>query len=443
MNQPTHTLRARVIHWATNGMWTLMDHGLFAGSNFLLNILMARWLIQLDYGAFATAIAAYRLLATLYQALLSEPMLVLGAGRYQRCFSRYLGAVLIYGHVGFTLIGSVVVGLAALQLSLFTDQHPLALSLLMFAVAEPFILFAFMVRRACYVAGVPKHAGLGAILYAVILFGGLFVLRITGVVSTTTAFTMMGVAGLASGLYPLVRLRADLRRLDRTFGREVLREHWAYGRWMLGAGVLGWLPANIWYLVLPLWVGLHENAVLGALYNVNLMSAHVIAALSVLLIPSLTRTFQASQEQFRHHVAVSIGLFAAAGAAYWVILFFFGDQILSLLYSGKYTAYSYLLLILGLEPVSNAIGVVLTSALRAMERPDIIFYSFIIPNLVMMTVGLGLTYIYGLLGAVITQPLTSIVGVSVLLWYYRSPAGRPVPAADRAILSPDPALADN
>ena len=67
--------------WLGKGFWALLDQGLFSGANFLVNILLARWLPPEEYGAFAVAMSVFYLLAGFHTAVLTEPMMVFGAGK--------------------------------------------------------------------------------------------------------------------------------------------------------------------------------------------------------------------------------------------------------------------------------------------------------------------------------------------------------------------------
>ncbi len=93
--------------WLMKGFWAVSDQGLFSLSNFALSVLLARWLVPQDYGAFTVAFAVFLLIGTFHTALLSEPMLVFGPSRYKGRFSEYLGA-LMYGHVGFAVLSSLL-----------------------------------------------------------------------------------------------------------------------------------------------------------------------------------------------------------------------------------------------------------------------------------------------------------------------------------------------
>jgi hypothetical protein len=63
--------------------WAVIDQALFAFSNFALNLLLARWLSPNEYGIFADDYTALLLIATLHTALLTDPMLEIGPGKYR------------------------------------------------------------------------------------------------------------------------------------------------------------------------------------------------------------------------------------------------------------------------------------------------------------------------------------------------------------------------
>ena len=44
---------AKFLRWMTKGGLAILDNGLISGSNFLLGILLARWLAPEEYGAYA------------------------------------------------------------------------------------------------------------------------------------------------------------------------------------------------------------------------------------------------------------------------------------------------------------------------------------------------------------------------------------------------------
>lgn len=135
----------RSIPWVWKGSLAILDQGLIAGTNFLLNILLARWLAPEQYGVYALAFAGFLFLAALYDALLLEPMAVLGPVAYQSRRREYLGALLgIQGGLGVAVL--VLLGTTAAVGRAYSLDLTRALAGL--AVAAPCILLFWLARGA-------------------------------------------------------------------------------------------------------------------------------------------------------------------------------------------------------------------------------------------------------------------------------------------------------
>jgi hypothetical protein len=73
---------ARRLAWVGKGALAIVDQGLLSGSNFLLAVLLARWLPRDQYGAFALGFSIFLFLSGLHNAFFLEPMSVLGPESY-------------------------------------------------------------------------------------------------------------------------------------------------------------------------------------------------------------------------------------------------------------------------------------------------------------------------------------------------------------------------
>ena len=400
-------MKINLTHWFKKGSWAVLDQGLFAGSNFALNILLARWMTELEYGVFATALVGYRLSFTLYEALLTEPLLVFGPGRYRRRLQKYLGT-LLYGHVGFALLFGGLLVLCWVGLRTGgegnVEQSKLATALLALALAEPFILLRALARSVCYVRALPRLAASGGGLYMVLLFGCLYVFYRTEALSYASAFGAMALASVVSGFYLLAPTWP--RMPSRGLAGLIARGHWGYGRWSLGARALRWIPNNLWYLILPIWIGIEANGALFALMVFNLAVTHTYSVLSTLLVPLLVKSRSDGSGRFKRMVLGMLGLFTAVGLGYWGVVSLFNQPLVDLLYNGKFAEEAYLLAVLGLIPLANGIGAVLSAALRAIERPDLIFWSSLAATVVTLALGIPITYFYGLVGAAASLVIT-------------------------------------
>lgn len=401
-----HALRGRL----GSISWALTDQVLFAGSNFLLGLLTARWMAPEEFGALATALVVQTLIITTYEAAFTEPMTVFGAGRYRDRFRSYFGTLLV-GHLLASTLVAVVMFVAGLHLRSLGHLY-LAGALLGLGASAPLVLLRYLSRRACYAISRPRSATISGGVYAVTLFTGVALLADGGSISILSVFACMAAASTGAALATIPALRP--MRPEREMLREIPVQHWNYSRWSVGTALIRQMPQNVWYFILPLWAGLEGNAALRALSNLNLFMGHMLGAFGMLLLPSLVRAHAESPARFRRiSLQAGIGL-TAITSVYWVSVWAFGEPLVSLMYDGKYVEYAPLLAVLGFSPVAGAIGVVSAARAQAAERPDIQFRSSIV-TLVAILPGIVLAYFFGLAGVVYGSVLVTLVGSLALL----------------------------
>lgn len=395
--------------WAGKGFWAVMDQGLFAASNFTLNIMLARWLTPTDYGAFSVAYTLFLLAGTFHTAALTEPMLVFGSGKYKERFSDYL-RVLLRGHWRF---GAGLVAVFALGgLALWALGSSLAPAVLALAAAGPLILFQWLMRRACYVNMQPHFAAYAGAAYMALMISSALGLYYYGLLSAVTGFGVMALASLCSGLWLTTKLRVPSLPTDvDALASASLRDHWTYGRWAAGIAVLTWVPGNAFLLVLPAWWGLEASGTYRALLNLLLPMMNVTTALGTVLLPALVKRRASLNGAFILRLTL---LFMLAPVAYWALLGVFGEPIIQLLYGDKYVGYAPLLPLAALIPVLAAAATVSSTALRALERPNKAFIASAWSTGVTLTVGLWLVSAQGVSGALLGWLLAYTVTAGIL-----------------------------
>jgi O-antigen/teichoic acid export membrane protein len=397
--------------WLGRGFWAVADQGLFAVSNFVLNVLLARWLVPQDYGVFSAVWVVFVLLTILHGGLLLEPMLIFGPGKYEGRLSEYLG-VLLYGNFGFAALGSLLFLLVGLGFWL-GGSYAVSSALWSLALAGPLILFQWLMRRACYALLKPHLAALGGALYMVLMLFGTYVLYERYWLSAAMAFGLMGFASLASGLLLTLHLRVDLPSLSsKGIVHEAFVNHWTYGRWAAITGVLIWVPQGACYLLLPVWESLEATAALRALMNTTMPVTHAYTALSVIFTPYLVQARGGAK--FGRIIRLAVALSAFGAIMYWVLQGLFSRQLIVWLYGGQYSEYSNLLWLLGLLPLAYGIDMILGAALRALERPDRVFWGYGLSALVTLTVGLGFMVTWGVAGAMVGLLLSSMAATGAM-----------------------------
>jgi O-antigen/teichoic acid export membrane protein len=408
--------------WVGKGSLAVTDQGLFASSNFLLNVLLARWLAPADYGAFTVAYSVFCLFGVFHGAILTGPMLVFGPSKYRDRFPEYLG-ILLRSHFGLMLPGGALLVAAAFVLGRFystTVERAFAA----LAIAAPFILLLWLLRRAFYVRLRPGWAAAGGGVYLVILLAGALGLRATGRLTPATGLLAMAVASLTTCLILLAWLRPTLAT-DRSTIRAVAADHWRYGKWVAASAGPGWLIDNIYYVVLPAWVGLAAAGGLRAVLNLAQPALQSMAALGVLLLPVLVRDRDSGGPRaMKRTMKLAFGLFLSGSACYLALLYGFRSEIFHFLYGGKYAAYAgWPLLLAGLLPLAQSLPNVMGNALGALERPDLVFWSYVGGGAFALAVGVPLGWGLGVRGALVGLAVSyALMGVLTLFSFTRARA---------------------
>lgn len=405
--------------WAGAGFWAIADQGLFAVSNFVLNIVLARWLVPEAYGAFALAFSLFLLVSTVHTALLTEPMLVFGPGTYRESFEKYVG-VLIREHWKLScLLGAL---LAATGAGLWMQSPLIALAVWAVGAATPFLLLQWLLRRACYVRLQPRIASLAGLGYSILLISGAYALHEMDVLSPFSAFALMGLASFAAAAWLAHRLGLPLAPRRDDLVRQTRIQHWSYGRWAVGAAVLTWVPGNVYYVLLPIWGGLEATGTLRALVNLVTPIIHTNVALSLVLLPALVSV--RGTPAFKQRVTMAALVLCSGAILYWVALGYLHQPVLRWLYDGKYAADASTLWLLGLLGVASAVVAVCGAALRAMARPDRVFWAYMGSSLVAVIAGVSLISLWQVRGAAIGMVLSAVATAVGLAWHLgRQPLG--------------------
>jgi O-antigen/teichoic acid export membrane protein len=242
-------------------------------------------------------------------------------------------------------------------------------------MAAPFILMTTALRRSLFVRLRPIWPAVGSAVYAGALLSLTFWLRYARGLSPLAGFLAMGVAAAAAAPILWAALNHDDPPVTRVAPvDEIAREHWRYGRWSLAAVLPVWLSGNVFYVLLPLQRGLEEAGVFRALVNLTMPMVHVFMALSMVLLPAMVRARgKGGATALRPVVARVAGLFVAGAGVYLAAVVLFGDRIILLLYGGQYSPPGReMLWVLGLAPVASGIVSAIATALRALERPDLV-----------------------------------------------------------------------
>lgn len=407
------------ISWSSRALgqvsWTIIDQALLGLSNFAATLVLARWLIPIDYGGYTVATAVFWMIMAPYSGLLHEPTLVFGSSRFHDRLPSYTAVLAIF-HCCISAI--IAGGFAAAGLCLvFWGSKISGFSLLGYALAAPVVLLLPLLRLILYVRSAPRRAAGAAGVYMAGMLSILYLLYRSAALSAFTApLATAGASGLAIACMIAGR-RFELSSLwqDREFARRVLSAHWHYGRWAAVTQTLEAFPSSFYYFLVPLLVGLEANAALRVLMVLIMPAIQANLGCRLLLVPALGRIRQ-------HGSAAPVvwkALIVVVGGAclYALLIAEFGRPLMDLLYRGRYTEYAHFAWLIGLIPLPFAAMDVLASALRAHERPDCVLWANVISTVVTCTFGGAAVAIWGLLGAILGLLGGYVTTMLVMAWW--------------------------
>jgi O-antigen/teichoic acid export membrane protein len=429
---------------------TLIDQGLFAGSNFVLNVLLARWMPAEEYGAFVVAYAWFLIPVSVYEAIMNEPMSIYGAGKYAKHFKRYLG-FLYYGHVGVGLVVFLILGLGALfayffhssepqflyqwtqesfnaGLPPFEPTHVVSSAMLGIAMAAPFILMRWLTRQPFYISATPHLSALGGLVYFTVALTTTVGLYLINLLTPLSAALAMGFGGLVSSVFLTVFLLHPVYKDDESGinWRKIVNDHWQYGRWATGTRLLMWIPVNLPYIVFPIFFGLSTSAGLRALLNLIMPVTMTINAMTAILLPSFVRLYHGQgREKVLVRVRVVIMINLVLTGVYCLAVTLLGKPIMHLVFDGKFDDMVTIpiLFTMGLTPILIGVNVILDAALRAMGGVRQSFMTRLTPAVLALTVGIVLLARFELLGRNLAALLYGLVTMVLLLRYHKLGVG--------------------
>lgn len=412
-------VQRKLLPWAMKGGLALLDQGVFAGSNFVISILLARWLSAEQYGTFAVAFAVFLFLLNFHQALLLEPMLVFGSSVYRNCLRRYMRALLAL-HVGMSVVFVFSLVTAAIVSFRMGQANGLPGALLGIAFTTPTVLLFWLTKRTFYLKLSPAPSAAAAILYCALTMSGLAVIYKHHLLSPLTAFLLMGVGGLGASLVLLAYLAAKLPvTADGPSVRETWQKHWEYGRWALGANAMMWIPINAFYPLVSRFAGLAQAGELKALMNFASPMLQTCAALSSLMLPYAARVMQERGRTGANVILRRMTLLCVACAVpYWIVLLIFQRQAFHMLYSGRYMQVAHLLPIVALASIAGSAFFGPSIVLRSLEAPRLVFASVTISSVIAVAAGIPMTWAWGVAGAVwsiaLSETLAFVAAVVLL-----------------------------
>jgi O-antigen/teichoic acid export membrane protein len=375
--------------------WSLMDQAAVSGGNFLTTLVLARLLSPASYGTFSLLFLSLYAINTCHASLVIYPLTLNVAAAKEGELKHLNGIACLHT---FALALPFSAALAAITLFLHRmDLWPfLALAMVGWQVQESArrTLLASLRSRAAFVPDVICYVGQGLILLAVRPTN----LPAVFLVVASTSFLA------ASWQFWIARIS-----LARSFCVEPCRYAWEIGRFILAGNAL-----NMATMQVPSWTLAFSSGPLGvagyqSLLNLVGVANPIMFSVSNLLIPAVARGSLHGQTEARrtmYHYGARYGLLLLPC---FLILLAAPSYVMHLVYGAR-SAYLPLAPLLRPFVVAFALqylATVIGAYEGGMARPKTYMWVQVAGTGVLMTLGVGLIYTFGVEGAVTGMLLAS------------------------------------
>ncbi len=417
MYETEHTLILKLRTWGLTAGYAVADQGLQSGANFLLNILLARWLQPDEYGLFGIAYAVLLALLGIHNALIVEPMAVIGSRYYQDQLKLYVATTLKLNWI-FSICVFIAVNFG---LFFYLVDNESSATIIVFAISVPCVFLLWFMRRVCYLFADAKLALKGSVAYSIALCCGLWAVYYIDLLSLNIIFALIAVASLLGATVYAKILKINIVPLQKDSSLSqigVAKIHWQYGGWIFAASVAHSLSTSIYLPAVGMIVGLTESAVLKALQNLIMPLRQVLTGASLLMLPYLSRKRAEDSDYPLKNNNKILTVACAATVPYILIIYFWGDYLLDALYGNAYYSSHGQLLNIFLAYLFVLTTVqVYSITLRTMENTGAIFVSKVYSALFSLSLGLILVWRWELFGAIVGLLLAAVIENTVLAYY--------------------------
>lgn len=407
--------------WIVKSGTTVFEQSVLSASNFIVGLLVGRWLSPELFGVYSIVYTIYLFLSGIQNSTILEPMSVLGPSIFRDDVQKYIKKNAELNRIFWLLIAAL---LSASALVFRSSNFELSRTLLGLAIASPFLFMFSLLRRRIYIALKPQLAVVISLAYSVAVLSGLFILNASQNINPEIVFITIGGANLVAILVGLLIAPGLLRKdtsLDRDLATdEVALRNWRYGKWILAGSVVSWLVYLSNIPLIGILMDLEAAGIFRAVQNVTVPVDRILSGLSLLVVPVLSSKVVKTGIQDVRKLSLRLSLAAfGASVVFLIILSIFRVQVLEFVYGKQtYIDYAFLIPLIGTISVMNSISFGFINGLRATESSRQIFMAYLWGSIATFVFSIPGIYFFGLLGAVISQIGSIVLTTVILAWHW-------------------------
>jgi O-antigen/teichoic acid export membrane protein len=400
------------------GFLSLADQAVASVTNFATGVIIARASSKEEFGLYMLGFTLILLVTDLQTSLIATPYMVYAPRLQGRAHAQYTGSTLIH-QVVFSLLATLVVIGAACAARFGVGPHGLEPVLWALAGVGSLIMLREFVRRICFASLKLRTVFIFDAFIGVGQICGLLVLAHFKLLSASRAYWVIGAT---CGLAVLCWLWLNRHHYHLRIDESVLdlKRNLIFGKWVFASGLLWTASTNLYPWLLAFFHGAAAAGVFAACLGVVSASNPALLGIQNFLGPKIAHVYATrGRIGLRKFVLKISGSMAIPVSLLTLIMIFWGDRFIGLLYGSRYTGNGRVVAILACNLLLSAVVFSYSRALFAIERADLDFALNFAAIFIMLTLGLWLVKIHGpfgaALGLIIAGGVTSILRVGAFL----------------------------
>jgi O-antigen/teichoic acid export membrane protein len=277
-------------------------------------------------------------------------------------------------------------------------------------ISVPLILFYWICRRAAYLKFSPGLALVGSCTYCLGVAALVIVFR--NAFTPFMGFLVQALAAIPAAIVLLLVMSRGNDTQPSPSHAGVLREHWRYGKWVMGSTIVTWVSGYGYYVIVGALLPMHDVAALRALRNLTEPCYRAMAAIILLVLPWASSRFAEGGRAGLKRLTRQLNLmFGASAVVYFIAICLFKGRLMNLLYAGRYNESSHLLILATAPLVLIAGSLGSEIAVQVMQAPSEVFLAYGVSGVMTLALGVAFTRFWGLEGG-----LVSILASSAAVW---------------------------
>ncbi len=398
---------------ARQGYLSAIDQGVISLSNFIATIILARNVDPTQLGVYGVGFVILRLIRSIQEGLIIQPMNVFGAGMDEDEFKQYATSTSIF-QIGLAIISATFVAICGWAV---TEMGNDTAGPTLFALWLPFLWWQMQeyLRRMLYTRGLVFNAVVNSIIANGVRLALMLYMVDQGTLTGTSGLEAIAWGSFVA-MFPGFWFTRHFwsRQLENL--KITWRRNWAFGRWLLGSTLTNWVAVEFYPILTAGFISFAAAGAYRALQNLVAPIHLLLRAVDTFLTPRAANLYgkdgQAALIRTLRSIYLALGI-PILGILIAAVLF--SEEILSLIYGEVYLDYSNGVILMALFYALMFAYWPLQSVFKAAQLSRPIFIANVLAIVSMFTVGIWAIMNWGVFGTILGQMVNALV-INIVLW---------------------------